>query len=511
MQNNYIYALLISVGDYENMDIVNLSTYKMDLAFIASALNSGLKVSEENIRMIGHESDGFVATTDLARAINNFKSKLTSEDTFFLYFSRHGRSGNLIFSDGQVELQSVINFIEQLPVKNKVIILDCCYAGRFKASAVKEMHFDETIGDFVGHGTAIFASSSADEVSRLGPNGDHSMFTGALSTAILKNRKIRKGRLSLDDIVDEMQWLVNAWNWHYPDKQQQPIFRSRLGGTLYFNVEEYEPYQQMEFHKETEQYKIVSVKPLSSSKIKRLSAFVIIKKERELLDLADIAKEISENIKYAEIYSSESSEERFEGTPARAVWCYFGKDESDIINHLHYAYTIWCSDEEMKQTYFRANKHAIVSDGIYIYENTAYQMLKKMQQPTMTRDAFIEETRKMLALIVSMAEHFIADMQEVANKTLNIRDMQARYSDWIRRIRTRYIKLSDGDVAPDDLHDWAEEIMSLAGYIVDMGLLLENERGNGDIGERELWLIKNSVKKYHESLEKLKDLDRTVN
>ena len=50
-----------------------------------------------------------IANQDLARAINNFKSKLTSEDTFFFYFSGHGRSGNLIFSDVQVELQSVIN------------------------------------------------------------------------------------------------------------------------------------------------------------------------------------------------------------------------------------------------------------------------------------------------------------------------------------------------------------------------------------------------------------------
>ena len=72
--------------------------------------------------------------------------------------------------------------------------------------------------EFVGHGIAIMASSAADEVSRLGPNGNHSMFTGALSTAIALNKKVTKGKTSLDDIYDETLHLVKAWNKENPGK-----------------------------------------------------------------------------------------------------------------------------------------------------------------------------------------------------------------------------------------------------------------------------------------------------
>ena len=140
MINKNLYALLIGVGDYSKMNNGNLPTYKMDLALLGTALTFKLKVAQENMRlMAGDDNNGFVSTTDLARVMSGFKKMLGKEDTFIFYFSGHGSDKSLVFSDGQVELQSVINFIEQLPAKNKVIILDCCYAGRFKASAVNKI------------------------------------------------------------------------------------------------------------------------------------------------------------------------------------------------------------------------------------------------------------------------------------------------------------------------------------------------------------------------------------
>lgn len=511
MENKSVYALLIGVGDYEKMNIANLPTYRMDLSLLATSLLSGLKVPKDNLRiMAGADNNGYVTTTDLAKAIAGFKSLLGSEDTFIFYFSGHGRNRNILFSNGQVELQSVINFVEKLPAKNKIVILDCCYSGNFKTSGARIMHFEESMEEFVGHGIAIMASSAADEVSRLGPNGNHSMFTGALSTAIAINKKVTKGKTSLDDIYDEMMHLVKAWNRENPGKEQQPIFRSSLGGTIYFQVEEYHPYRQMEYSFENDEYSIVSVEPLSTLSIKRLCAFVIPKGKGELLELPDITRKVAEQIKYAEIYSTQKSEEILGGQPARAVWCYFGHDESDIINHLHYSYTIWAADEEMRQLYFKSNKNAVIADGIYIYENKDYNMLKKMQEPTQSREEFIEENKKLLAVIVTLAEKFVTDLQEVANNTLTTQDIQERYGEWTIKVRRKFIELSDGDIAPDDLHDWTEEIMNLAGWVADMALLIENEKGNGVIGDRENWLIKHAVSHYHESMEKIKKLEDEI-
>lgn len=510
MENRSVYALLIGVGNYDMIGVANLPTYKMDLMLLGTALLSKLKVPGDNIRlMAGENKNGYLTTMDLARAIAVFQSLLKEESTFIFYFSGHGSEKSLIFSNGEIHLQSVIDFVDRLPAKNKIVILDCCYSGNFKTSGARQMHFQDSVSDFAGHGIAVMASSAADEVSRLDPSGSHSIFTGALSTAIAMNNRVRKGRLSLADINEEMQKIIEGWNKKNPGKEQHPIFRSSMGGTIFFQVEEYRPYQQKTFQRETNRYKIVEVKPLSAQNIKRLCAFVIPKGNKDDVSLAALTKEIAGLLKYEDIYSTKASENRWKGTPARAIWCYFGLDESDMINHRYYAYTIWAGDEEMESFYFQQRKDAVEIDGIYLVKNIFYSMVKKLQVPVMSREEFIEENKKWLSSFVSMAEEFIVDLQEVYNKTISIEEMQNRYGDWIRGVRKRYIQMSDGDMAPDDLHDWMEEISNLAGCVLDLSLLLENEKENGSIGERQLWLMNHAIRRYHESLEQLKRIERT--
>ena len=59
------YALLIGVGDYQKLNILNLPTYSMDLMLIGSALMSGLKLPRDHIRILaGEENKGYVTRKD---------------------------------------------------------------------------------------------------------------------------------------------------------------------------------------------------------------------------------------------------------------------------------------------------------------------------------------------------------------------------------------------------------------------------------------------------------------
>ncbi len=507
MQNRNVFAVIIGVGNYEEMHIANLPTYRMDLALMGTALESGLRVPSDNIRILaGNEHNGYVTTTALAHAIADFRGKLGSEDVFVFYFSGHGRDRNIIFSNGQVELQSVIDYVNQLHARSKLVILDCCYSGNFQSAGARNMRFEEYMSDFMGKGIAVLASSSADEVARLGPSGDHSMFTGALTSAINLNRNTKRIRISLNEIYDETTRLVAAWNKQNPGKEQQPVFRSSIGGTIFFQLKEKRPYNRMEISYENGRYRVVRVDPLGTAEAQRLAAFVIIFDRVEKNDLAEITKEIADHIRYAELYSSETSRTRLEGSPARVIWCYFGHDDSDIINSRYFAYTIWAADDEMKERFFKENRNTSVVDDINIYQNTNYEIIRKMQEPTKTRAEFIESNKKLLALIVSMAERFVYDLQEVSNKTRTIESMHNDYCEWIQAVQSRYIELSDEDVAPDDLHDWSEEIMNLAGWVCDLSILFEQSGDDGMDGKEE-WLIKNTIKRYHESMERLRILE----
>ena len=497
------YALLTAVGDYSKMNATNLPTYSGDLSFIKNSLIQGLMVDPDNIRLIGNH--GKVQAKELALALKSFTEMLKEEDNLIFYFSGHGKQSELVFSDMTLKLDSVLGYFSKLSCKSKLIILDCCYAGDFKVGGPKQMNFRDTISSFVGTGIAIMASSAADEVSRLGIGKKYSLYTEFVGTAMMSKRRIRKGLLSLEDLNREVLQMMTVWNEQHPERRQHPIFRSCLGGTIYFKVSDYTPYKPTNIYLSTNRYIIHSVKSLSTNKYKRICAFVICDDPESISNLPAITREIAYRIKDENIFSSEDEEKRFANMEAHVVWCYFGKDESDLIHHLHYAYTIWAANEAMEKLYFKEHRYAHVADGIYIYQNTSYEMLKIMQTPTVTRDEFILSNQKMLAEIVSMAEQFIFDLHEIVNRTIDIPTIQKKYRRWIVAVREKYILLSDMDASPDDLLEWADEIMDLAGWVVDMSLMLD-----GDIGAREAWLINNAMRQYNESLIRLKNIEKDL-
>lgn len=572
-----LYALLAAVGDYRAMKLLSLPTYEMDQTLMLEGLTKGLKVEQQNIRTLGE--NGTVKGRELAMAMRQFSSLLLREDTLFFYFSGHGRKRELVFSDMALELQSILAYVEKLPCKNKIVILDCCYAGTARTKEAKTMSLEDDIAAFAEHGTAILASCADDEVARLGLDQKHSLFTEAVSTSMLSKRKIKKGQLSLDDIHAQVLDWMTSWNERYKEKRQQPVFRSSMGGTIYFKVDEYRPYEQKKFYKETKQYTIWSVKPMNAPNKKRLCAFVILKEGEEKgqdrrKKLAKVTRQIAREIRYEDIYPTKRSEIKFQGKSAGAIWCYFGQDESDLKNHLHYAYTIWAADEKTRKLYFergkkeqketkklyfekgkkeqqktrsiaqwlrkcilkRNNKKAKneknIQDGIYIFENASYDLLRKMRDEANlknTKQQYIQKRKAILANVVTMAEHFISDFHELENETVTFEEMREQYrseqmeqkrektrhskkeserqqyKNWTSTVRQQYIRLSDEQCPDEDeIKQWSDSVEEVCGCVVDMALWFEKSMQCERLEEQNKWLIEYAIQTYYEAIERLR-------
>lgn len=558
------YALLASVGNYQKQNLVDLVTWKSDLDLIQRGLTQGLKLKEENLRVLG--SEGCVSVRELALAIQNFAKMLKKQDTFFFYFSGHGRNGELTFSDMGLALPSILSFIGELPCKNKIVILDCCYSGDFQTEGARQMSLEDSADSFAGHGMAILASSSANEVSRLDESGRYSLYTGIVNMAMFSRRNVRQGRLSLHTIQQNIQELMEIWNSRYPEHRQQPIFRSNIGGTIYFEVEPWQPQKPQELngiHRETESYTICSTKPLDTAKLKRLSVFVISKQMLEdSEEIPRLTKTIVDEICGTGHYD--------------AIWCYFGYDESDIIHHLYYAHSVWVRNDELQKMYFRVSKDSFVQDGICVVENTSYGMLRRMREENqagsaqsaecdsedsgklgeeaprkflgktsektpketarkmsepirksdvnrlkespkgsginLSEEEYVLETKKILVEVVSLAEKFLISFQEVANHTISAEEVKVHYQEWSRRVKTLYLQLSDGAIPPDHLYVWTEQVVEVAGCVTDLAILLEEQNRSGQSGfdERGSWLMNHAVKQYYEGLEKLKEVEKKL-
>lgn len=554
-----VYAILIAVGDYKDIGAADIPTYERDIEIMHRALNQGLRIRGENIRVIaGNDNRGKVSMKSLAHAIADVDGHLSDEDVFLLYFSGHGQrkdslntapgssgasspcttAAGIVFSDGMVMLQSVIDYVSRLAAGGKIVILDCCYSGDFDGKGPRTLKFDQAFSEFAGKGIAVMASTSADETARLWPERKCSVFTGALSQAIMEltapsaegqtfallegqtpvslEDKISSlltagitrsaGRVSLNDIYDVMMRIITIRNYHEPARQQYPVFRSSIGGTIYFETTD----KVQEFGKMQHNCtgNIHHFKSLDTQKEKRLAVFVLLPPTDKhsgtpagisTEELASAARDIVGRI-------------RTEGMEEDVVWCYFGADEGDILNSLHYAYTIWTATEEMQSKYYGRNAATVVCDGIYVFRNMSYDLLKRIQEPTKTREEFVRDVKKLLALIVSNAESFVYDLQEVKNRTRTIAEMRALYYSWIGRVKSLYIKLSDEDIAPDDLHDWAEAIYDLAGWAADLAILFEGECGDerasslNDHAEKNI-LIDYTIRRYHEAIERVRQTE----
>lgn len=499
------YALLAAVGTYDpELGLKELKNSRTDMDMIARAFEEGLKIDPDNIRKLGEDAQ--VTTMTFARSIAEFNSLLQEEDTFLMYFSGHGRDKELMFSDGGITVKSIVDYIEKLPAKRKIVILDCCHAGQAMPGAENPFLFEESVAAFAGTGIAVLASCASDSTARLNENGTCSLYTQIVCLALRSRRRLREGNLSLTDISDEIRYLMGQWNKTHPGKEQQPIYRESLIGTIYFPVEEYHPYVPQKVFFETEDYIVHHVKPLSTGTLKRLAAFVILKKGDDSI-LPDITRQIASQILYSDVYASKQSEMRFHGRPADVIWCYFGNEEADLIRSNHFAYTIWSGDEKLRDTYYRENRNAEIIGDVYIFWNPSYQLVKELQKSKTCEEDIASDYRKLSNLLIVHAEPFIQDLEEVENGTISFMAVKTANQGWIREVRSIFFKLTDVEVAPLQYHDWAETVLEMAGWVVDLALLLERTDKWETEGEK--WLLKNCVNRYECTLRKLGEMERS--
>ena len=496
------YGLLVGVSRYEE-ECGDLLAAGQDVILMRLALTGGLKFNEDNIRVLGEQ--GAVEVRSFARALSEFEGLIEREDTFILYFSGHGNREGLCFTDGMVNLQSIVDYVERMRAERKVVILDCCYAGDMRLTSAGDLTFEEIVSAFAGRGIAVMASSATDEKSWLSEDGECSLYTRIAASAFLSRRQIRKGAISLGDVNQEIRDLMQIWNRSHPDRQQHPIYRENYIGDIRFDVEEYHPYIPEKITMETEEYFLQSVKPMSTGNLKRFSSSVILKGSDDT-KLPRITQEIVSQIKNSDVYASERSEQRFKGRSADAIWCYFGHDEEDLVRCNYFAYTIWVGNEDLKKKYFRKDRNAEVVDGIYVFWNTSYGIVKELQKSDTPEEELIGEYRKLAELLILKAETFVKDLEVVDNRELSVEAMKEKYGAWTREVRDTYFKVTDASPAPVERAVWAEAILELAGWVADMTLFFVYNEKRGPAAEK--WMKRRAVRNYYDALEKLRNVER---
>lgn len=503
-----ITALLTGVCMYPAVGYPALPLCANDVQAVKKALIAGLNVSESSIMVCGHH--GTVTTKDLITGLYSSISGTDNEDTFIFYFSGHGGKNVLALSDGNLNLQSLIDVIEKIPAKNKIIILDSCHSGYFAISDTPALDLSETIETFVGCGYAVLASCSAEQTSGFEPNRQLSTYTSFLVDALTSRFLIREGKKSLESINEAIFHFAKIWNTKHPSQTQTPIFRSNIGGTIFFDVEEYKPYRVANVYEETETYIIYNVSPVDTGLAKRLSAKVILRYESSFEEIADIANEVKNKIKYADVYQNALSESRHRGKPANIIWCYFGYSEDDIIDSNYICHTTWVDNTQDKKWWYRENKNSRVVNNVYLETNPSYEMINQLlHNKVVSRENLIEETHLITEKLVNAAQSFIKLYREYRNGVLSESELIDAVEPLNREITCLFLEQSDLPYPPKELHEWANTHTQLAGTIQDFSLYYDRKNLNTWTTENRIYLMDSSIKRYETDLEALRTLEKT--
>ena len=141
-------------------------------------------------------------------------------------------------------------------------------------------------------------------------------------------------------------------------------------------------------------------------------------------------------------------------------------------------------------------------DGIYVFWNTSYGIVKEIQKSDTPEEEIISGYQKLAGLLISKAEAFVQALEAVENGELSEEGMKEEFGEWTRDVRDLYFKVTDADPAPAERVIWAEAILELAGWVADMTLIFVYNESRDPAAEK--WMRKRAVRNYYDALEKLR-------
>lgn len=509
-----IKALVVGVSNYYISGVANLSFCTNDVIAMQNALINGLKLEKNDVITCG--SLGVVTKDDFINALSQMTSLTNENDTVIFYFTGHGTTIDsqhyLVLSDELIHTQEIIKYFEKISARSKIIFLDCCFSGNYYVSKTSEFNIEKTVSEFQGKGYAVFSSSNSSQVSYGHPDKPISVFTSFLCDALQDKHIIKQGKITLYSIQKLVSLYLEVWSKKNPDKQQRPIFRANMGGTIFFDVHDYEPFYTSEIYAESSKYIIYKVESNHTGITKRYAVKVILKEPLSLDEIGEISLEIKDKVKTAEVYTNEIAQKKWERKLANIVWIYFGRDESDMINGNFLCHTTWIDDKQDEKWWYRVNdKDTFILNGIHFSIHSYYEQLKSFnKENTGSKDEIILKTKVILANMVTLAEKVVWLFNEYKNEILTESELFDRIDSSIPELDKYYFMSMDLEIAPDEIYDWNQACAELFGTIHDFTLFYNKKYISQRTIKNRKACMEITVTQYYSDMEKVRKLEKEL-
>lgn len=510
-----IKSFVVGVSDYNLPNCKSLPLCLNDIYAFRNALVLGLSAKEENIFLCGKNKK--VLKKDFETNFISFVDTIENDDTFIFYFSGHGakqgKINYLVFSDtleadALISIDEIINIISSINCKNKVVIIDSCHSGNSNNfNSIQKLDINETADKFVGIGCAIMAACDIDEESGFDAKSRMSLYTRIVCDALTNRFTIREGKKSLEEIVrivDRVSEIENAKRTN----KQHANFRSDIVGTIFFDVEDYHPYEKQKIFKETNEYIIYSVEPVHAGIVKRYSIKVILKFPFDKTEISIITNKIKNEALYYDVYSNTISENLFKGKRTNVIFCYFGYSIEDMANNNYAFRANWVDDNQDRGYWYKKSKDAIVINDVIVYTNNSYSFLREyILNNTSDSETIVKNIRSCIYQMIELTETYIRQFREYKNNIITTEDeLMDNVEKISQRIRKLYLEYTDLPIVPVELKNWESAYSNLAATIDDFCLCYD--KNNKRDSNNRFALTEQTIRRYYYDLEKIKEVDK---
>lgn len=206
-------ALLLGTGAYDDPALPDIPAVANNLADLAAVL-TGAHGGFDPARVHRHLDPSI---TDLPRIAEAAES---ATDTLLVYFAGHGfveSDGDLYLGLQATELprrkhsalpyERLRDLVRDSPARNRVVILDCCYAGRAVGTLAED---GDPGGQLDIAGTYILAATSPTRRAHAPAGERHSAFTGALLSLLRQGIDNGEGLIRIAQLFPHLRTALVA-------------------------------------------------------------------------------------------------------------------------------------------------------------------------------------------------------------------------------------------------------------------------------------------------------------
>ena len=222
-------ALIVGIDDYQHAPLSGCVNDANAVAAVLATHGTGSPNFERHLVTSPPES---VTRVQLRKDITQLFA--TECDIALFYFSGHGfvRTGDgcIVTKDAQkhdegISMTDILRLANNSPVKNRVILLDCCFSGNMGTPNTTDSGVAQ-----IAEGVTVLTASRASEVAMEQAGGG--VFTDLVLAALQGGAADLRGHITPSSIYAYVDQALGAWD-------QRPMFKTNV--TQFTSLREVQP------------------------------------------------------------------------------------------------------------------------------------------------------------------------------------------------------------------------------------------------------------------------------